>query len=624
MQIFHRIRFGLAVAAMFSLVGCQNHKDAEAVQESSEPPTPAPTATISSSVTTLTLGQTVTLKWESTDATSCSATGAWNGIKAASGSEAVIPSMPGDLVFGVKCIGKGGDFSVETPIKVQTEVSSKLVALSTIDATDVPYGAIINAGDVPRNGTAAPLSVTTSIDTVRGGSVIISIDAPKRLSSLLVSIDSSSGTPSYYGIDLTKPTALSETTADGTIERTDPNSKLTVVTSPSRDEALREAKAAAAVNGPTKYDLIITVGQNLIESKLPLLIVGVYDDSASTAQSDSTKARSASSAHSQESAKPAAATPANTSPPAKSAISINAAAQASDKLQVTLNWTANVDIDLEVTTPNNNIISYRNRQADGGTLDVDAYASCHPPVSHTENVTWAAGAAPTHVYKIRPAYYDSCDVASSVRYVLTINNAGLSRARAGTFEKSEANGGSSTNATKIAYTAVLSPEGTDEGLVSRLLLAEIRNPSAATYSASDSEIGMRAIRSIVENRKKKPSIFNASSSSTSAIITARGQFAGFDGGISEVIRQRTNALVNPAGNSSKFVDFWNDVFRISEAASVIDPYASVTVVAGVNVEPGTYGVRTAGSSEPGGSFVALSTGKNIAGQDFYTLKKGTL
>lgn len=621
---FRRVRFSLIVSLILFIGGCQNHKDTNGQSAPSQTPSLAPTAVISSSAATVTLGQTITLKWDSSDASNCAATGAWNGSKTLSGSESVIPTIPGDLVFGVKCTGKGGEASAETPVKVQTEVSSRLVSLSAIDASDVPYGAIISAGDVPRNGTAAPLSVTASIDTVKGGSVIISIDAPKRLASLMVSIDSSAGSPSYYSIDLTKPAMLSETGTDGTIQRTDPHSKMTVVTSRSREEALQAAKIAAASSGPTKYDLVITVGQNVVESSFPLVIVGVYDEAAGAAQGSLVKAKSEGALESRELVKPAAATPINTSPVAKSTVLINAAAQASDKLQVTLNWTANVDIDLEVTTPNNNVISYRNRVADGGTLDVDAYADCQPPVSHTENVTWAAATAPTHVYKIRPSYYASCNVSSSVRYVLTINNAGLSQVRSGTFEKSEANGGASTDESKIAYTAVLAPEGANEGLISRLLLAEIRNPSSSAYSASDSETGMRAIRSIVENRKKKPSIFNATGSSTQAIITARGQFAGFEGGISEAIRQRTNSLVNPGGNSAKYLDFWRDIFRISEAGSITDPFAQVTSVGSVSVEPGTYGVRTAGSSEPGGSFVALSAGKNIAGQDFYTLKKGTL
>ena len=52
-------------------------------------------------------GQSATLTWSSINATSCSASGAWTGTKAASGSEAVQPSGEGMVEFRLSCKGEG-------------------------------------------------------------------------------------------------------------------------------------------------------------------------------------------------------------------------------------------------------------------------------------------------------------------------------------------------------------------------------------------------------------------------------------------------------------------------------------------------------------------------------------
>ena len=52
-------------------------------------------------------GQSATLTWSSVNATSCSASGAWTGTKAASGSEVVQPSGEGMVEFRLSCKGEG-------------------------------------------------------------------------------------------------------------------------------------------------------------------------------------------------------------------------------------------------------------------------------------------------------------------------------------------------------------------------------------------------------------------------------------------------------------------------------------------------------------------------------------
>src|SRR5512139_1435906 len=54
--------------------------------EATDPP-PVPTVTLSSSATSVTTGQSATLTWSSTNATACTASGAWSGSMTLAGTE---------------------------------------------------------------------------------------------------------------------------------------------------------------------------------------------------------------------------------------------------------------------------------------------------------------------------------------------------------------------------------------------------------------------------------------------------------------------------------------------------------------------------------------------------------
>jgi uncharacterized protein (TIGR03118 family) len=69
---------------------------------------PAPTVTISVSPTAITAGQSATLTWSSTQAASCTASGAWSGSQAGMGSEAVTPTTSGSVTYTLTCAGASG------------------------------------------------------------------------------------------------------------------------------------------------------------------------------------------------------------------------------------------------------------------------------------------------------------------------------------------------------------------------------------------------------------------------------------------------------------------------------------------------------------------------------------
>jgi uncharacterized protein (TIGR03118 family) len=66
---------------------------------------PAPTVTLSVAPTSIVLGQSATLTWSSTNGSSCTASGAWSGNQAASGTSVQTPTAVGPLTFTLTCTG---------------------------------------------------------------------------------------------------------------------------------------------------------------------------------------------------------------------------------------------------------------------------------------------------------------------------------------------------------------------------------------------------------------------------------------------------------------------------------------------------------------------------------------
>lgn len=103
--------------------------------------TPAPTVTASFSKPTANVGTPVALTWSSTNATSCTASGAWSGVQLLSGSLTVTPAVGGQAKYTLTCSGAGGsavkDVTLITPIPVQA--SSYLNAKNlNIDSQTLP------------------------------------------------------------------------------------------------------------------------------------------------------------------------------------------------------------------------------------------------------------------------------------------------------------------------------------------------------------------------------------------------------------------------------------------------------------------------------------------------------
>ncbi len=76
------------------------------------PPAPTVQLYINAQPPVITLGQTVTLTWDSQNATSCAASGAWSGSEPLSGSQAETPAATGQFTYTLTCTNPGGSTSV--------------------------------------------------------------------------------------------------------------------------------------------------------------------------------------------------------------------------------------------------------------------------------------------------------------------------------------------------------------------------------------------------------------------------------------------------------------------------------------------------------------------------------
>lgn len=108
--------------------------------------TPAPTVSISASPQTVASGAQSTISWTSTNATSCSASGAWSGSVATSGTYAT-PSLTADSTYTLTCSGPGGSTTSAVLVTIQNNVRS-IYWGSWIDA-DTYGGDAAGRGDAP-------------------------------------------------------------------------------------------------------------------------------------------------------------------------------------------------------------------------------------------------------------------------------------------------------------------------------------------------------------------------------------------------------------------------------------------------------------------------------------------
>lgn len=87
------------------------------VEEAEEPAPEAPAVTLSATPATLEEGESSLLSWSSLNATSCTASGAWSGAQALSGTASVTPSAT--ATYTLTCSGAGGSDAESATVTVE-------------------------------------------------------------------------------------------------------------------------------------------------------------------------------------------------------------------------------------------------------------------------------------------------------------------------------------------------------------------------------------------------------------------------------------------------------------------------------------------------------------------------
>jgi hypothetical protein len=141
---------------------------------------PPPTVSINVAPSGIPAGQPATLTWSSTNASTCSASGAWAGSQPTSGSLAVSQPAPGTYTYTLSCTATGSSAAMASaaltvmpaPLAIITAtLANDVIGTSydeTIEATGgvAPFVWAVRSGALPHN---LSLSVsTTSIVTVSG------------------------------------------------------------------------------------------------------------------------------------------------------------------------------------------------------------------------------------------------------------------------------------------------------------------------------------------------------------------------------------------------------------------------------------------------------------------------
>lgn len=141
---------------------------------------PPPTVEIEASPSSIVLDNTATLSWAASDAaSSCTASGAWDGPRSLSGSERVSPSTTS--TYTLTCTGQGGSGSDSATITVtppdQTQPSQTETTTQTVNA-----GGTIST-DSENNGVAPSDPIETSVTAPVSGSITI-VERPSTISTL--------------------------------------------------------------------------------------------------------------------------------------------------------------------------------------------------------------------------------------------------------------------------------------------------------------------------------------------------------------------------------------------------------------------------------------------------------
>ena len=155
----------------------------------------------------------------------------------------------------------------------------------------------------------------------------------------------------------------------------------------------------------------------------------------------------------------------------------------------------------------------------------------------------------------------------------------------------------------------LPDKNTEQGMEARVLLAECRSPSFAGYSLALATTCMQFMDLVLWNRVADPGPFLAAHATLRSVVTARGQFRGFENypNYNPGIRQNIQDMINIANAKDKrqadFAAHIQAALDVARLPTIPDPSPGKLV-----------GWRTANASSPGPGFTFFRT---VLNTDFF-------
>lgn len=122
------------------------------------PPPVVPQLTLAATPTSITAGQNATLAWDSTDATSCTASGSWTGVKALDGGESVSPAATANYVL--TCVNGANSVAKNVTVTVvPVPTTGTLIVEKVLTQNDGRTDAITAFSFQVNGGTATAFAV---------------------------------------------------------------------------------------------------------------------------------------------------------------------------------------------------------------------------------------------------------------------------------------------------------------------------------------------------------------------------------------------------------------------------------------------------------------------------------
>jgi hypothetical protein len=211
-------------------------------------PPPAPTVSISVNPTVITLGQSTTLSWSSTNATSCTASGAWSGNGAVSGTLNFTPTVTS--TYTLVCSGSGGSTN-PTSATITVNAPPPLdFTLTNGGAKSVNQGFTVSnliTSTLAAGATASGVSFTASgLPTGAVGSFTSSTCTPTCTTTLTITTNSS--TPVGSSMITVIATGSITKTSTFTLTVVDATAPVVTVTAPSTASGQISLTASASDN----------------------------------------------------------------------------------------------------------------------------------------------------------------------------------------------------------------------------------------------------------------------------------------------------------------------------------------------------------------------------------------